>query len=279
VEALMDFNAVENAVSFETVKDCSKLKIYEFRDGKTSSTWRFGALGVVWLPVVIGSRSDKLRCVVVDGLVEKLIIGLPGLSFLGASVNFATGDVRIQRRRRKKVEGDALAKKGGETHEVHALVRDAEMKCKRSKGIKCSRVEPSKKSPGRNKECIKKQSSEQVKDLAGKDGLHDDDRDIDKHKTPNPMKEKDPVSGRGEKDEVNVVSPRQEILATTTPDHGDEISEGVHESEEEEDSKQEELEQCGDRGARVDKQAQKTKIKKGKKNRRKSKKGKKKGKK
>ena len=44
------------------------------------STWRLGThVEWFWLPVVIGSRSDKLRCVVVEGLTEKLIIGLPGL--------------------------------------------------------------------------------------------------------------------------------------------------------------------------------------------------------
>jgi len=76
----------------------SGLKVYPSKSKKA------GAIGMVWLPVVIGSRSEKLRCEVVENLKEKLIIGLPGLSFLGVKIDFATGDVRIGHRRKKKVE-------------------------------------------------------------------------------------------------------------------------------------------------------------------------------
>ena len=286
VEALIEFNALENAVSFETVKVDPKLKIYDFRDGKTSSTWRLGALGVVWLPIVIGSRSDKLRCVVVEGLTEKLIIGLPGLSFLGVSVNFATGDVRIHRRRRKKIEDNTLAKKGSdELHEGHELVRDTEAKCKKPKNTTCSRAMSSDmKSPESRKECTEKQLLKQVKDLARKEVLHDDDRSKEKQRTPNPKEDENLVSGRGRKEKkVNVVSPKHEMLnttnttttitTTTIPDHDNEKSRGEYDSDEDEDSEHEELESY-DNGCTTTIQAHKSRRKK---NKKKSKKRKKKG--
>ena len=150
---------------------------------------KFDALGWVWLPVVIGSRSVKLRCVVVDNLKEKLIIGLPGLSFLGASVNFATGDVRISCRRRKKVEdGITMAKKKEKLHEDHALVRDARTKCEEFKDTAEFNAVPKKKGPESDESeesvevCIKSQLLEQAKDLASRKQAVDESRDEDKVK-------------------------------------------------------------------------------------------------
>jgi len=266
VDALLDFNAMENAVSFETVKVDPKLKIYDFQDDrvKASSRWRLGACGVVWLPIVIGSRSEKLRCVVVEGLTEKLVIGLPGLSFLGASINFATGDVRIGRRRRRKVDGSCstMAKRSDEVHEDHALVRDAMMKCTKSKDMTVPKVVSSKASPEERKECIKAKVPEQVKDLAGKKGLHDEGRGKSKQEMPN-QKEVDPVSGRGRKEEkVNVVSPKQEKkLTITTPDHDDEVSEGECDSGDEDACEPEDIVQCSSAKGKVGKRSHKAKHK------------------
>ena len=87
VEALVDYNALENAVALKTVKVDPKWKIYDLsKERKANSQW-LHTVGMVWLPAVIGSRVDKLRCVVVDGLTEELIIGLPGLSFLWVRVS------------------------------------------------------------------------------------------------------------------------------------------------------------------------------------------------
>jgi len=274
VEALLDFSAMENAVSYESVKVDPKLKIYDLRDReRANSAWRLGARGMVWLPVVIGSRSDKLRCVVVEGLTEKLIIGLPGLSYLGASIDFTTGDVRIGHRGRKKVKGNTMAKNSDELHEDHVLVRDAKMKCKESRDAVTSKDVSSKKGHDeKRKECTKSQVSEQVKDLAVKD---EELRDADRVKVPNQKKKNDddPVSGRGRKEgKVNVVSPKQDKVTTTitttttiTPDHDDEKSEGEWDSEDEDSSDPEELVTCCTGSAKTSKSTSKAKRKKSKK--------------
>jgi len=271
VKALLDFNAMENAVAWKTVKVDPKLKMYDFQDrDKASSKWRLGARGVVWLPVVIGSRADKLRCVVVDGLTEKLIIGLPGLSYLGASVNFSTGDVRIsRRRRRRKGEGCATAKMSDEVHEDCELVRDARMKCMESEGATELGVVP-RKSP--EKECTKSLLPVQVKDLAGRGGSRDNDgHSKEDPQKPNQKKKKEAlVSGRGRKEgEVNVVSPKlEEKLTTIIPipsDHDDEESDGECNSGCEDADESEELEQRSNGSAKVGKRAHKAKRKKSKK--------------
>ena len=155
-----------------------------------------------------------------EGLTEKLIIGLPGLSYLGASIDFATGDVRISHRGRKKVKGNTMARNSDELRKDHALVRDAKMKCKESKDAVTSKDVSSKKGPEgsdeRRKECTKSQLSEQVKDLAVKD---EELRDADRVKVPNQKKKNDgdPVSVHGRKE--------GKVTITITPDHDDEKSE------------------------------------------------------
>jgi len=132
LEAQLDCRASENVVSLETLKFVDKdLKLYKyFGSGFNSSSGKSGAIGMVWLPVVIGSRSEKLHCVVVKDLKEKLIIGLAGMSFLGMCINFATGDVRIAPRRRKKIDvvkdQTAEGRKTVELHEDCVLVRQAQ---------------------------------------------------------------------------------------------------------------------------------------------------------
>ena len=256
VEALLDFSALENAVALKTVKVDPNLKIYDLSDGrKANSSW-LHAVGMVWLPVVFGSRAEKLRCVVVDGLTKELIIGLPGLSFLGASINFATGDVRICRRGRK-VDGCTMAVKSDELHECQALVRDAKMKCTES-------------SPEGKNVCAKGRMSEQVKGLAEKVESRDVVRGKDCRIKPNQQKKVDPVSGRGRKEgKVNVVSPEQKKLPSTitttiiSPDHDNKRPEG--ESDDEVADESEELKQRSAGSAKADKQAHKGKRKKSKK--------------
>jgi len=262
VEALLDFNALENAVALKTVEDDPNLKMYDLSDGRKANSRWLHTVGMVWLPVVIGSKAEKLRCVVVDGLVEKLIIGLPGLSFLGASINFATGDVRISGCRGKKVERFTVAVKSDELHECQALVIDANMKCRES-------------SPEGKNVCAKDQLSEQVKGLAGKV----ESRDVvvrgkDCRIKPNQEKKADPVSGRGKKEgRVNVVSPEQRKLpsintTTTTiisPDHDDKRSEGESDSDDEDADESEELKQRSTGSTKVGKRVHKGKRKKGKK--------------
>jgi len=259
VEALVDYNALENAVALKTVKVDPRLKIYDLsKERKANSPW-LHTVGMVWLPVVIGSRVDKLRCVVVDGLTEELIIGLPGLSFLGASINFATGDVRISRRGRK-VEGCTTAVKGDKMHDDHTLVRGAKIEC----------TELSPEDEKRKSVCTKRLMLEQVKDLAGKVKPRDDDDDRGKgcRVKPNQEKKVDPVSGRGRKEgKVNVVSPKATTTTTTTiiRDHDDEESEGECDSGDEVADKSEELKQRDTGSAKVGKRAHKAKRKKGKK--------------
>jgi len=271
VEALIDFNAMENAVSLKTVKGYSKLKMYDLKDDRKANSPWLGALGMVWLPVVIGSRAEKLCCLVVDGLTEELIIGLPGLSFLGASINFSTGDVRIGRRRRKNVEGCTTVKKYEEVHDDHVLVREVEMKCTESKGTTKSKVVPVKKSPEgevNRKECIKNQVKKRVKDLAENDDEFccDGDHGKDNRKKPNQRKV-NPVSGRGRKEgKVNVVSPALQEQSNIIPDHHDyEISDSESESGDEDMSEHDEVKICGNGNAKVGKRSRKAKHKKGKK--------------
>ena len=263
VEALLDFSALENAVSLKTVKDDPKLKMYDLSDDRRANSRWLHTVGMVWLPVVFGSRAEKLRCVVVDGLTEKLIIGLPGLSFLGACINFATGDLRICCHG-SKVEGCTTAVKSDELHEGQALVRDAEMKCTES-------------SPEGRNVCTKSRMSEQVKDLARKVKPCDDGVDRGKgcRVKPNQEKKVVPVSGRGRKEgKVNVVSPEQEKLSSTTiitpttiisPDHDMMMSEGESDSDDEDADESEELKQRSTGSAKVGKPAHKSKRKKGKK--------------
>jgi len=249
VEALLDFSALENAVSLKTVKAVPNLKVYDLSDGRSANSRGLHTVGMVWLPVGFGSRAEKLRCVVVDGLSEELIIGLPGLSFLGAGINFATGDVRICRHGRK-VDGCTTAVKSDELHEGQALVRDAGMKCTES-------------SPEGKNGCTKSRMSEQVKDLAGKAKPRDDVRSGDSQLKPN---QEVPVSGRGRKEGMmNVVSPKvtTTITTTITRDHDDEVSEG--DSGDEVADESEGLEQRSIGSAKVGKRAHKVKRKKGKK--------------
>jgi len=268
LEALLDCNAMENAVNFEIVKVDPKLKMYDFqdRDG-ASSKWKSDARGMVWLPVVIGSRSEKLRCVVVKDLKEKLVIGLPGLSFLGASINFATGDLHVDRRRRKKVEGDTMARRKDELHEDCTLVREAKTKCTKSVDTSRSRVVSSKKSPEggvSKKECIRTGSLEQVKDLAVKENEHVNERGKDKCKKPN--QKVTLVSGRGRKEgKVNVVSPKKDEKLIT-PDHDDdEESESDDDSGSEDKREREEPEKSKCGNAKANKGKCRSKHKKNKK--------------
>jgi len=257
VEALLDFSALENAVSLKTVEAHQNLKMYDLSDGRSANSRWLHTVGMVWLPVVFGSRVEKLRCVVVDGLTKELIIGLPGLSFLGVSINFATGDVRICRRGRK-VDGCTMAVKSDEMHECQTLVRDVKLKCTES-------------SPEGNKVCTKDRMSEQVKGLAEKVVSRDAVvRDKDCRIKPNQVKKVDPVSGRGRKEgKVNVVSPEQRKFPSTittistiiSPDHDNKRSEG--ESEDADES--EELKQRSAESAKVDKRTHKAKRKKGRK--------------
>jgi len=268
VQALLDFNALENAVSLETVLVDPKLKIYSFQDERrASSEWKVGALGMVWLPVVVGSRADKLHCVVVAGLTEKLIIGLPGLSFLGASVNFATGDVRVCRRRRKKVGGCATARNCEELRDDHGLVRDMKLKRTELEGTAESKVVSGMEGPecgvGRKK-CIKDRFQVQVKDLAGKKEVRVDDLNDVKRKKPNQKDEVVPVSGPGRKEgKVNVVSPKKEEKSMVIPDHEDDVLDDEHKGDS--DSGDEKVEQCSTRSAKAGKQKHKTKQKKSRK--------------
>jgi len=269
VEALLDFNAMENAVDVKTVEKVDpKLKIYDFqdRDG-AGSKWKSDACGMVWLPVVIGSRSEKLRCVVVKDLKEKLVIGLPGLSFLGASINFATGDLLVDRRKRKKVGGGTMVRRKDEVHEDCTLVREAKTKCTQSIDTSKSRdVSSKKKSPEDDvskKKCIRKESLEQVKDLAVKEKEHVGNRGEDKCKNPN-QKKVAPVSGRGRKEgKVNVVSPKKDEKLNTL-DH-DEESESDCDSESEDEGEREEVKQSDSGSAKANKGTSKTKRKKNKK--------------
>ena len=113
------------------------------------------------------------------------------------------------------------------------------------------------------------------------DGLEDDVRSKDRHETPNHKKEEKRsrlrTQGR-KKEEVNVVSPKQEMLTTITLDHNDEISEGECDRVEEDVDEQEELKQCGSESTEEGKQTSKVKCKKGKKSKKKGKKNKKKSK-
>ncbi len=256
VEALVDCNAPENAVALSTVKVDPKLKIYDLSsERKTNSHW-LHTVGMVWLPVVIGSRADKLRCVVVDGLTEELIIGLPGLSFLGASINFATGDVSICRHGRK-FEGCATAVKSDILHVDHELVR--------------ARIKYMESCPdGEKSVCTKNPMSEQVKNLAEKERPREDTgRGKGSEAKPNQEKKKVvPVSGRGRKEgRVKVVSPKPEGKTTTTiaSDHVDEESENEYDSGDEDTDESEGLKQLNSGSAKVNKRAHKTKRKKGKK--------------
>ena len=259
VDALLDFNAMENAVSFEIVQVDPKLRIYEIQDTVGASKWKTGVLGMVWLPVVIGSRSDKLRCVVVKDLSEELVIGLPGLSFLGASINFATGDVRISRRRRKN--GNTMAKESDELLKGQALVRDVMLDSTKSEN---------KKSPDvRREKCTKDLSLMSVKGLVGMEKIsHDVGRVKGKHEKPNQKKD-NPVSGPGRMEgKVNVVPPEQEKHTTTittttiTRDHSDEKSDGECDSSGEDASEPEEHETRSNGNAKAGKHARKAKHKK-----------------
>jgi len=258
VEALLDFSAMENAVALEIAKVDPKLKIYDLSDGRKANSRWLHTVGMVWLPVVIGGMAEKLRCVVIDGLTEKLVIGLHGLSFLGASINFSTGDVLISGGRGKKVEGLTMAEKSDELHKSQNLVREA--------GLKCGESDETSPEEMRLEVCTKSQISEQVNGLAEKGKSRDDVRNKDFTEKPS-QKELTPVSGRGRKEgKVNVVSPEQDRFATTTtinisPDHSYEESDGDDEDADE----SEELERCSHESVKVGKRTHKAKRKKGKK--------------
>ena len=57
VEALLDFNALENAVALKTVEDDPNLKMYDLSDGRKANSRWLHTVGMVRLPVVIGSTK------------------------------------------------------------------------------------------------------------------------------------------------------------------------------------------------------------------------------
>ena len=148
-----------------------------------------------------------------EGLTEKLIIGLPGLSFLGARIDFATGDVRVSRRRKKKVDGISTAERNDEMHLDQALVRGAKTGCMESKDTTKLRAVSSKRSPEgevNKKGCTESQLPRQVEDLAKKDELRDKGHEKNVKK-PNQTKKENSLSGLGRKEgDMSVVSSRRE---------------------------------------------------------------------
>jgi len=59
VEALLDFSALENAVSLKTVNVDPNLKMYDLSDDRRANSRWLHTVGMVWLPVVFGSRAEK----------------------------------------------------------------------------------------------------------------------------------------------------------------------------------------------------------------------------
>ena len=272
LNAQLDCDALENAVDLGVAKEVGLIfKVHSFYG---VSSWTKGVVGMTWLPVVIGLRSEKLRCVVVENLGEKLIIGLPGMSFLGMKIDFATGDVRIgHRSKRRKVKDVTTVEDEDVLLQNQDLVKETKIKEAVSEKVTKVKVEQSSNQGSKMKPHTPSQVLEQAKKLKNGKKLQEMSCYSEKCEI---LKQKgsvwEPGGMEGEKDTVNLHEANRTVAQESDSDDDDTEGESENEGIAELTDDEKKTKCCNKANTKARKGKQKKNKRKGKK----SKKGKKK---